>query len=300
MKHIGETMSLQIGHLNELMDDFGRDCKNVGKAVDEIKSKASETVLEVQKETILIDEIGNKIDAATQASKVAKNYSMDAEQAVVQGLNKVKELSLKSESINAKNDDVNRSVEELERRLREIANITGIISEIAEQTNLLALNAAIEAARVGETGKGFAVVAAEIKKLAEESQDNAQNIDAILDELNKNASYAIEQVGELINETKAQQKLVIDTNEAFSTIQNNIHIVKNEVNTVTHMIGDISNNSKNIYENIATISVISNQTMDELEKASSISDENIKKVESVKEIYHVAQVVIQDIEKYID
>ena len=51
-----------------------------------------------------------------------------------------------------------------------------VISEIASQTNLLALNASVEAARAGEHGKGFAVVATEVRKLAENSQKSAKEI----------------------------------------------------------------------------------------------------------------------------
>jgi methyl-accepting chemotaxis protein len=55
--------------------------------------------------------------------------------------------------------------------MKQIAKKISIVDDIAYQTNLLALNAAIEAARAGEHGKGFAVVAAEVRKLAERSQD---------------------------------------------------------------------------------------------------------------------------------
>ena len=60
-------------------------------------------------------------------------------------------------------------IAELERRARDIGEITQTVSRISDQTNLLALNAAIEAARAGDHGRGFAVVADEVRALAETS-----------------------------------------------------------------------------------------------------------------------------------
>ena len=58
----------------------------------------------------------------------------------------------------------------------DINRFVNSVSRIAEQTNLLALNAAIEAARAGQSGRGFAVVAEEVRKLAEQAQQAADDI----------------------------------------------------------------------------------------------------------------------------
>jgi methyl-accepting chemotaxis protein len=50
--------------------------------------------------------------------------------------------------------------------VKDIDQVTAVMTTIANKTNMLALNATIEAARAGQAGKSFAVVAQEVKALA--------------------------------------------------------------------------------------------------------------------------------------
>lgn len=71
-------------------------------------------------------------------------------------------------------------------RYEEINQLNRLVEEIkkiAKQSNLLALNAAIEAARVGEVGKGFSVVASEFRKLADNINKIALEIETTIDKI---------------------------------------------------------------------------------------------------------------------
>jgi methyl-accepting chemotaxis protein len=88
----------------------------------------------------------------------------------------------------------NKSVGITVDAMKQIADKITVVSQIAEKTDLLAINAAIEAARAGEQGKGFAVVASEVRKLAENTQKAARQID----DLSKSSVVVADKSGELL------------------------------------------------------------------------------------------------------
>ena len=71
-----------------------------------------------------------------------------------------------------------QAIEESES-VNQVNNLTNDILSIATKTTLLSLNASIEAARAGEAGRGFSVVAMEISQLAAASQESANRIQSI-------------------------------------------------------------------------------------------------------------------------
>ena len=94
----------------------------------------------------------------------------------------------------------------LQEKNADTLKVIDFITNIAGQTNLLGLNAAIEAARAGEQGRGFAVVAEEVRKLAEQSREATERIQATLAEMNAavdDISKAIETTGSISQQQAA-------------------------------------------------------------------------------------------------
>jgi methyl-accepting chemotaxis protein len=103
-------------------------------------------------------------------------------------------------------------IQELDRRAKDIGEITRVVSRISDQTNLLALNAAIEAAAAGEHGRSFAVIANEVKNLADQSREATVQVRSILGDIQKGINTSVMLTEEAVKrvETGKQQADIAD------------------------------------------------------------------------------------------
>ncbi|MBP2245864.1 methyl-accepting chemotaxis protein [Paenibacillus xylanexedens] len=127
-----------------------------------------------------------------------------------------------------------------------IHQITGTIAEIANQTKLLALNASIEAARAGDQGRGFAVVASEIRKLAEQTTAQSEDINRIVMqtidhvEQNNRSVQAIEAIAE------QHKSSVSQTKETFNFVTENMNEMMSQVQAIATEIESIERDKDDV------------------------------------------------------
>lgn len=272
-----DNMNLQVADVNNnanevsaAMQQMAASMQEVSATVEQINAGADnifEAIVNVNEQI----EQGNKITGDIQNKSVKymqdTNRGREAANAMVQNIR----------------EGLTGSIEN-SRQVERIQQLTDDILNISSQTNMLALNASIEAARAGEAGRGFAVVAEQIRNLADESRNIANNIQEI-------SLIVTESVSALTGDS---QRLIDYVDESILADYEKFSGITNDYRNDASRVNDIL---KNFAENARTLK----NTMAEMN--SGISDISTTIDESTKGINEAADGVsgivnsIDDIEK---
>ena len=258
----------EVGEHSLKLDELGRKLYDMVsseyKSVTGLKGDVEGAASASEETSAGIEEVASSAQSVSQAVGRIENESNKVIESARNGMTHLEETVKAVELVLERTRRVSEEVRNLTSSLSQISDIASRISGIADQTNLLALNAAIEAARAGEAGRGFAVVAEEVRKLAEESNSAASEIEGL-------SRRMVEEIGKLDSMMKESEGAVRRSADLASLTRDRVSEVIRAIEAVGESIKEI-------------VSLVENQSAATEEMAAAMDS-------IVKSVRHVADVI---------
>ncbi len=255
-----KNFSRMIGTINSVLANIQKSSNNLVGYQNSLDSVINDfdTSINMQAQSItaslsLFEKLNDSIKNVAQNVKSSLKITNQAEKHVNNSNNIIEEMIGYINNIALTSQKIN--------------TITDLINDISEKTRLLSLNAAIESSRAGEAGKGFNVVAAEIRKLAIQSNDAANEIGSLIKMNDKSIKEGVEKTTEVT--------------EAIEYINDSIQKIKDIVADIHKATEEESESSQTIMDIINSFSTEANRnvkSIDSLGKTRNHLSEEVKKM----------------------
>ncbi|MBR3684033.1 MAG: methyl-accepting chemotaxis protein [Lachnospiraceae bacterium] len=270
----------------ETSETFAKSSQDIQTSIKDIDSGV--TRLDEDSEDCLtqMDTLSKKIEVVSSSTIEINGLASSTGESIAKGMDSVQILHESAKTTTKVTNEVITAIEALEVKSRSISEIVDTINEIAEQTNLLSLNASIEAARAGEAGRGFSVVAEEIRRLADQSLNSANQIGKIIAEIIGNTADVVKVARQAEEIVETQEKTVGYTTASFGEM-------KESVSSLMESIESISQN----VENMEAARV---QTLSAVESISAVSAETSAASGAVYETADKQYAAVEDLNNASD
>jgi methyl-accepting chemotaxis protein len=276
-----------------ISDEAGRSVADVATAVGGVAEGAERQVAALGKADAGVRRIAAATGASAESARDAATAATQTREAAEQGAASVERVDGVMRDVRSASEETARTIAALGAKSEQIGGIVATITAIASQTNLLALNAAIEAARAGDQGRGFAVVAEEVRQLAEESQEAAASIGALIGDIQSSTAEAVTVVTAGAEQTEGGVRTVAETREAFVLIVDRVTDVSARVQAIADTMGDLATSSQAITDDIEAVGSVAEQTSAATEEVAATAQQTAA---STQEIATSAQTLASDAE----
>ncbi len=271
------------GEIGTVADFFNSIVESLRDIVTQVKQVATQVNGAVAANETAISQLAE--DAITQAAEI--NRTLDAVDQITDFMKSVAENAQKAATIansaahtatksgqamdlTVQNilslretvDDTAKKVKRLGESSQQISRVVSLINQIAIQTNLLAINAGIEAARAGEEGQGFAVVAEEVGELAIRSASATQEIEEIVENIQRETSEVVQAMEIGTSQVVAGTEIVEDAKQNLSQILDVSQQIDFLVQSISTATASQLQTSQAVSELMQDIAAISQRTSD--------------------------------------
>lgn len=280
--------------------ETARASEQVSRSIQEVAAAGETTVARTEESTRAMEEMSLGIQSIAETSSIVAGLSQTSLEEANQGNESLQKAIHQMNSINESVDQSAKVVKLLGERSKEIEQIISVITGIANQTNLLALNAAIEAARAGEQGRGFSVVAAEVRKLAEQSSQSAQQITELIQEIKSQTDQAVSSMVKGTEDVKVGITLVDDTGHVFSRIVKAAQEVAVQIEEVSATAEQLAAGSEQVSASMTEMTSIAVESSAEAHSVATAAQLQLTTVREISESAVSLTKVADELQEMID
>lgn len=281
IKKTAQELAQNTNYTSTSMNEMKIALSQISGSMEEVASGTSDGAMMTKEASEVLDDLAGLIRSSSEkAEKMVKSATYTMETAE-KGLEKVNEVAQQMDGIKESSSITKEMMRNLNEYTTEVHKITESITSIADQTNLLALNAAIEAARAGEHGKGFAVVADEVRKLAEQSSQEASEVEKIISKITENVQKTLVSTEESYQRVETGEQSVQETGAVLEGIRAAVNNIVNEINQLSMMTDEEAEISNQIVDKVHHLQQANENMASTAQEVSAATEESSASIENV-------------------